>query len=170
MTQKEFQIKVFSLSERIYPMMVRMIGKVDAEDAIQEIMIKLWKKRKELSAHPNIKGLTFLTARNYCIDVLRKTKQKDEREISHLHIINSKKESDNIEWQELNQIIQKILQKLPKQQKEVFELKDIDGFETDEIAEMLEIRHEYVRVLLSRARKQIGIQLENKYKYERGIY
>ena len=67
MNKKEFRLKVFSLSEHLFPMVSRMLGnKANAEDAIQEIMMKLWLKRKQIGLHPNITGLVFLTARNYC--------------------------------------------------------------------------------------------------------
>ena len=54
-------------------MVARMLGnKESAEDAVQEIMMKLWDKRRNLEKHPNITGFVFLTARNYCIDILKK--------------------------------------------------------------------------------------------------
>ena len=72
MNKQDFKTRVFSLSENIYPMVARMLGSThNAEDAIQEIMLKLWEKRNQIAKHPNIKGLVILTARNYCIDVLQ---------------------------------------------------------------------------------------------------
>ena len=65
MKTKDFEDKVLSLSDRIYPMVVRMLGNNgSAEDAVQEIMIKLWDRRKKIGNHPNIHGFVFLTARN----------------------------------------------------------------------------------------------------------
>lgn len=168
MTKQEFKHKVFSLSERIYPLVARLLGKSNAEDAIQEIMLKLWEQRKRINNHPNIKGLVFLTSRNYCLDVLRKKKFTKDYEVEKLKIVYKKE--NQFEWNELNSILDNILQKLPEQQKEVFEMKDLDGFETNEIADVLQIKQEHVRVLLSRARKQIALELENNYKYERGAY
>ena len=73
MNKNDFKVTIFSLSERLFPLVVRLLGdKTKAEDAIQEIMIKLWEKRNQLENHPNIKGFVFLTARNYCLDILRK--------------------------------------------------------------------------------------------------
>ncbi len=67
MNTTDFKDKVVSLSERIYPMVTRILGnKESAEDVVQEIMIKLWDKRKNLEKHPNVTGFVFLTARNYC--------------------------------------------------------------------------------------------------------
>ena len=72
--------------------------------------------------------------------------------------------------EEINIIILKILEEIPEQQKEVFMMKDIDGYEFIEIAAAMQIKIEHTRVLLSRATKQIGLTLEKTYSYERGIY
>lgn len=170
MTKLEFKKTVFVLSEKLFPMVSRILGAHEkAEDAIQEIMIKVWQKRNELKNHPNINGFVFLTARNYCMDVLRKKKIELYDTKSHLKIIKSKNESD-LEWQELNQIILEILNTLPKQQKEVFLMRDIDGYEFTEIAFALNIKQTHARVLISRARKQISNVLLKKYDYEKGVY
>lgn len=171
MNKTEFKNKVFSLSERLYPMVARMLGgTLNAEDAIQEIMLKLWEKRKNLEKHPNIKGFVFLTARNYCIDVLRKKPLVLEDSTAYFKILESSNKDAQIEWKELNIIINKILKNLPELQKEVFLMRDIDGYEFSEIADTMQIKVEHIRVLLSRARKQIGLTLENTYSYERGTY
>lgn len=171
MNKQDFKQNIFSLSERIYPMVARMLGgNHNAEDAIQEIMLKLWEKRNQIAKHPNIKGLVFLTARNYCIDVLRKKTPLVNDATSYLKVIKSSNDNSDIEWQELNKIIQEILKKLPEQQKEVFVMRDIDGYEFKEIAATLEITVEHVRVLVSKARKFIGVSLEKTYHYERGKY
>ena len=170
MNKLDFKLNVFSLSERLFPMIARMLGSANAEDAIQEIMLKLWQKRKQVEKHPNIKGFVFLTARNYCIDVLRKKSFVINDSTEYFKAFESKNDYTQIEWKELNTIILEILKKLPKQQTEVFLMRDIDGYEFTEIAAALEIKIEHVRVLLSRARKQIGIELEKTYSYERGKY
>lgn len=170
MNKQEFKRTIFSLSERIYPLVARMLGRHNAEDAIQEIMLKLWEKRNQVAKHPNVKGLVFLTARNYCIDVIRKKPRLVDDGLSYLRAIKSPNKNENLEWQELNIIIQKILTQLPEQQQEVFILRDIDGYEFKEIAAALELKIEHVRVLVSRARKFIGAALEKTYNYERGNY
>ncbi|RCS26541.1 RNA polymerase sigma factor [Polaribacter sp. WD7] len=171
MNKENFKLNVFSLSERIYPMVARMLGTIDAEDAIQEIMFKLWQRRKQVAKHPNIKGLVFLTARNYCIDVLRKKNPIVNDSSIHLTVLESPSiENSDLHWGELHTIIIQILKKLPKQQKEVFVMRDIDGYEFSEIASALRIKIDHTRVLVSRARKFIGTELEKKYNYERGKY
>lgn len=168
MNKSEFRLKVFSLSERLFPMVSRMLGSNgNAEDAIQEIMMKLWIKRKEIGNHPNITGLVFLTARNYCIDVLRKRRLEIEDTFFELEILKSDNLHEELEWRELNQMIKKILKSLPEKQKEILIMRDLEGYEFLEIAAASQLKIEHVRVLLSRARKEVSVKLEKYYGYER---
>ena len=145
-----------------------MLGNAaDAEDAIQEIMTKLWLKREKLENHPNIKAFVFLTARNYCLDLLRKSKPNLVDINSAAMQLSSNVKHQKLEWKELNNIILHILKKLPAQQQEVLLLRDIDGYKNIEIAFALDLKVEHIRVLLSRARKQVSKELKNNYGYER---
>lgn len=169
MNQEEFRRKVFSQSERLFPMVTRMLGnKSNAEDAIQEIMMKLWVKRKQIGKHPNISGLVFLTARNYCIDLMRKKKLEIDDVPFRLHILKSEGGQEQLEWKELTTIIKKILKVLPEQQRAVIMMRDLDGYEFIEIAAATQLKIEHIRVLLSRARKRVTIELEKIYSYEGG--
>jgi len=168
MNKVEFRLKVFSLSERLFPMVSRMLGtRANAEDAIQDIMMKLWLKRKHIAQHPNIQGLVFSTARNHCIDILRKKKLDINDASFQLEIVKSENGRETLEWKELNTIIKKIVSNLSEQQKEVIIMRDLDGYEFIEIAAAMQLKVEHVRVLLSRARKQVSVQLEKTYDYER---
>lgn len=168
MNKLEFKTKVFSLSERLYPLLYRLLGnRVKVEDALQEIMLKLWLKRKHIENHPNIKGFVFLTARNYCIDILRKNNPELEDSTLYFNYLTSETGHQHLELKELNDLILKIIEKLPQQQAEILVLKDLDGFEFDEISSLTKLKIEHVRVLLSRARKQVRLELKDIYSYER---
>ena len=128
MTKTQFRHQVISLSERLFPMVSRMLGSnANAEDAIQEIMMKLWVKREQVGQHPNIPGFVFLTARNYCIDLKRKKKLKITDAPLQPEMLKSESEQEQLEWKDLNTIIIKILENLPEQQREVIMMRDLDG-------------------------------------------
>lgn len=169
MNSSEFRRKLFSISKDLYPMVARMIGDhARTEDAIQEIMLKLWEKRNQIAKHPNMKGLVFLTARNYCIDLLRKKKMEVGSDSLKFEVFKSEDSLKQLEYEELNTVIRKIINDLPDQQKEVLMMRDLDGYEFTEIAAAMELKIEHVRVLLSRARKHVSLKLETIYGYERG--
>ena len=167
MKTKEFEHKIVALSDRVYPMVARLLGDNNlAEDAVQEIMIKLWDRRGKLKNHPNVPGFVFLTARNHCLDLLKKKKPMMDSSETQLKLLVSSSNHNELEWKELNTIIQNLLKELPAQQYEIMMLRDLDGLEYSEIATMMDLKIEHVRVLLSRARKQVGTKLKNIYSYE----
>lgn len=171
MNTSEFKQKVFMFSEQLYPMVYRMLGnRQTAEDAIQDIMLKLWLKRKKIADHPNLKGLIVLTARNHCIDVLRRRMKVVSIPDEQIKDEKSHQQDSRLEWQHLNNAITSILKNVPEQQREVFLMRDIDGYAYKDIAFALNITIEHCRVLLSRVRQFIAEELEKNYQYERGTY
>lgn len=169
MNNNEFNTRIISLSPRIYPMVARLIGnEEEAADALQEIMIRLWKSRSKLGKHPNPEGFVFLTARNYCMDLLKKKKPV----YSDLSRVDSGKtgitDGANYEGKELFRLVNDIINELPVNQRDIVLMRDIDGLEFEEICAITAIRVENIRVLLSRARKKIGARLNEIYNYEYG--
>ena len=148
-------------------MAARMLGNdEDAQDAVQEIMIKLRKCKKQLKEHPNLNGFVFLTARNHCLDRLKKKNPEQPYSVHQEKIPQGYR--DRFEYAELYSFIQEIIKQLPDNQKEVMVLYDIDGLEFEEIASIIGLKIEHVRVLLSRARKSIREKLTKIYSYEQG--
>ncbi len=170
MNTNEFKNKVLSLSDRLFPMVARMLGNHEnAQDAVQVIMMKLWDKRKQLGKHPNIAGFVFLTARNYCMDILKKNHPEMEDSEFMIHILESGKTGlEELEHKELNNLVKRIIKTLPKQQQEVIILRDLDGLEYTEICDITQLKVEHIRVLLSRARKTVSTELNKIYCYEQG--
>jgi RNA polymerase sigma-70 factor (ECF subfamily) len=169
MDTQTFKNKILSLSDRIFPMVARMLGSnTEAEDAVQEIMIKLWTRRKEVGKHPNIPGFVFLTARNFCLDQLKKRNiDLSDSSLSNT-VIESETGQEQLEWKELKKLVDGILVLLPDQQRDIMLMRDIDGLEYSEIASVMQLKVEHVRVLLSRARKKVGNELKKIYCYEQG--
>lgn len=157
------------MSERLYPMVARMLGnQANAEDAIQEIMIRLWERRKQIKNHPNLPGFIFLTAKNYCLDkIKKKTPKEDFYEAKHYEF-PAGQEQNPLEWKELKQLIEEIINRLPAQQGEIIMMRDLDGLTFNEIAAITSLRIDHIRVLLSRARKQVAKELQKSYCYGKG--
>lgn len=166
MRTKAFKDRVLSLSDRIFPMIARLLGNNSkAEDATQEIMIKLWSNRKQIENHPNLTGFVFTTARNYCLDILKKKGPELTSTDHHLSNLEAATGQEEFEWNELKTTVEKILKQLPEQQREVMLMRDIDGLEFSEIAAVTDLKIEHVRVLLSRARKQVAEVLKKMEDY-----
>lgn len=168
MKTKQFKIAILPLANRIYPMAKRMLNSdVEAEDAVQEIMLKLWNNRKKLAKHSNPIGFALFTARNHCLDQLKKHKAELLNEPNQNFLLNMQTREGKYESREAVSFVQEILTSLPKMQREVISLKDFDGFDVSEIAEMLEQKESNVRMLLSRARKAVREKMTKIYDYDK---
>ena len=67
--------------------------------------------------------------------------------------------SDSLGW------IERIMEELPEQQKMVLQLRDVEEYEFEEIAKLLDMSATAVRVTLSRARKTVREKLVKKHNY-----
>lgn len=153
------------MSSLVFPMAKRMLQNEEAaRDAVQISMMKLWENRKKLGEYKHLKAFVFTVVRNTCLDELKRKKADsfDEFEAIQKQVTETNN-YDNIEAVEL---VKKLVNELPDGQKEVLQMRDIDGLEFNEIAEIMNCDLPYIRVLLSRARKNIKEKLIKIYAYE----
>lgn len=166
MTETEFKTKVLSLGRNVYPLARRMMGADEpARDAVQQSMMKLWESRKQLDHCTNLKAFVFRVVRNVCLDELKKKKPLPVEEPG-MFSTHSVRFDQSHEEQEMVTIVRQIINSLADNQREVIQLRDIDGLEFEEIAEITALDIAYIRVLLSRARKTVKEKLEKIYAYE----
>jgi RNA polymerase sigma factor (sigma-70 family) len=166
MTEREFKIEILPLSKKVYPLAFRMLGSQEAaRDAVQQAMLKLWEKRKQLNGCTNVQAFVFTVVRNICLDELKRKKPVIVEEPGKVIQMYSDFGKE-YEGKEVFAIIEKIIGSLSPQQKEVISLRDLDGMEFEEIAEIMKIEITYVRVLLSRARKTVREEMKRIYAYD----
>ncbi|WP_111306938.1 RNA polymerase sigma factor [Confluentibacter sediminis] len=166
MTQKEFLHIVMPFKDKVFRLAKRLlISTEEAEDATQEVLLKLWNHKEKMEDYKNVEAFSMTMTKNFCFDRL-KSKQSQ-----NLKIVHSNYEDNNTSLQkqvELNDSVNwvaKIIEDLPEQQKMVIQLRDIEEYDLDEIAKMLDMNNTAVRVTLSRARKTIREKLTNTHNY-----
>ena len=144
-----FKDKLFRLAKRL------LISNDEAQDATQEIIIKLWNKKKDLKNYKNLESFAMTITKNYCLDELKSKKSSNlkienfEFENKDINLIKDLEISDSLNW------VKKAINNLPEQQKIIIQLRDIEQYEFDEIAKILDMNETAIRVALSRARKTI---------------
>ncbi len=165
MKQQEFLTTVLPFKDKLYRLAKRLlVSKDEAEDAVQEIFLKLWNGRDKIKNYKNPEAFAMTMLKNYCLDRL-KSKQASNLKIVHSNYRNSENIERQVEANDGVSMVFKIMETLPEQQKMVLQLRDVEQFEFVEIAEMMEINETAVRVSLSRARKRVREQLIKKYNY-----
>ena len=168
MIRNEFNELVHRLSRQLFGYAFRILrNQEEAEDAVQEVFIKLWKLREKLEEYKSIDALATTLVKNYCIDQIRKEKNifsNDESSQFYIPSANPSPEQQMVN-RESDEIIRGIISDLPEVYRTVIQLKDIDGFSYEEIVQQTGQNINTLRVNLSRARKLIRDEYY-KFQYE----
>lgn len=132
----------------------------DAEDVVQDCYIRLL-ERQHNGNILNPEAYMMQAVRNASLDLLRKNRPEELDE----QYWENKVRSPDV-WQQLEQKqqaahLKQLMQQLSEQQRTAFYLRDVEGYELQEIQELMSISNEAVRAHLSRARKQLR-ELYNK--------
>lgn len=166
MNQQAF-LGIFNpLCDRMYRLSLRMlVSKEAAEDAVQEVLLKLWERKEKLQKYDSPQAYAMTIAKNHCLDQL-KSKQNN-----NLRIVHSNYEENNtplqkqLEAKSDFELLQEIMKTLPDQQKAIVQLRDIEEMEYEEIAKIMDMNETAVRVALSRGRKKLREALLKKHRY-----
>ncbi len=165
MNKTEFTALVMPFKDKLYRLAKRILVSTDeAEDAVQEVFLKLWKGKKNIENYKNPEAFAMTMTKNYCLDRL-KSKQASNLKIVHSNYETSENIEKSIEANNGVEIVFKIMETLPEQQRIILQLRDVEQFEFSEIAKMLESNETAIRVALSRARKTVRDTMIKKYNY-----
>ncbi len=135
----------------------------EAEDAVQEVCLKLWKIRDSLEQYNSIEAFAMKVTRNWCLDRL-KAKKPVYIDSYHSWYDRRSEESDPHKLLENNdklRLLNELLDKLPEQQRLIMQLRELEGMEYEEIAEIMDMNINAIRVNLSRARNKIREEIIN---------
>jgi RNA polymerase sigma factor (sigma-70 family) len=165
-----FDNLIGQISRRLYGIAFRFLrNQEEAEDAVQEIFLKLWKMRGTLPEYKSIEALATTMIKNYCIDLIRKQKNMVTGDLSQLENRSfvSPSPHEQMELNESGAILARIIGQLPEIYSLVLTMRDIEGASFEEISEKTGQNVNTLRVNLSRARKMIRDEYI-RYDYERG--
>lgn len=159
-SDKQFLDQIQVIRDRVFRVAKRiLISKKEAEDATQEVILKLWNmeesKRKSFN---NLEAYTITMAKNHCLDRI-KSKQAQVLSLNEQFqsqpspsLLKQIEVSNEMEW------VVKLINQLPERERMILQLREIEQYEFDQIASLMEIPEGTVRVYLSRIRKKIKKQ------------
>ena len=145
---------------RLRPSLLTVARKItanneDAEDVVQDVCLKIWHQRDRFEQFNNLEAYSVTMVKHLSIDKIRSRRSmvgegslltQESEELLPDSILEEKEESE---------AIRSLIGMLPPLQQRIFQLKDIEGYETDEITQIIGITAEAVRNNLSRARKRL---------------
>ena len=122
---------------------------------MQKMLIKLWNKRLELEQYRSIEAFAMTLTHNICIDMWR-CKRNDTLSLDIVQAASPTGTPERLlEIKDEIRLMHEIIDSLPNLQRTIMRMKDIEGYETDEIAEITGCGPEAIRSNLSRARKKV---------------
>lgn len=158
MNQTEFARLLLPLKQKIYCFALSIVGNSDeAEDVTQDLYEKLWQRRDSLDGLNNIEGFVMSSVRNLSIDHIR------SRRLHRDKLAEVKSDQRNASWPsetfDMVEIVSRVIGSLPERQRQVIHLRDVEGYEIEQIATIMELEQTNVRVILSRARRLVKEQI-----------
>ena len=157
MQEISFRDDILPLKDKLFRLALRItFDRAEAEDVVQDTMIRVWNKREEWTQFGSIEAYCLTVAKNLAIDRSQKKEaqnveltpeMEEESEISgpYDQLVNNERMS----------IIHRLINELPEKQRLIMQLRDIEGESYKEIAKILNLTEEQVKVNLFRARQKV---------------
>ena len=169
MSHDKFHRIILPLKDKLFRLAWSIVrDSAEAEDIVQDVFLKLWAKNDEWDNIENLEAYCFRATKNLALDKveslsIRRTENiapELENGIFTDHVTPFLKLVET----ERNTLIYECIDRLPENQKRVFQLREIEGMSYKEIAEALDISEDLVKVSLFRARNRLKELLSGKQK------
>lgn len=157
MNAKEYNTAVDTYSDNVYRFVLKHLkNEMSAKDIVQDTFMKVWLKHEEIQAD-KVKSYLFTTAYHCLVDWIKKEKRNGDIEKAE----QSMASPAGIEF-DVSAILEEALNRLPEVQKTVVLLRDYEGYNYAEIAEITNLNESQVKVYIFRARQALKVYLKSR--------
>ena len=159
MKQISFQTDILPLKNDLYRMTLRItMNAAEAEDVVQETMMKVWNRRDQWEQIESIEAFCLTICRNLSLDKVRRMDNQtqsldaayDPKDLG----VSSNPEEQAIQSDRIR-LVRQMISQLPEKQRSCMQLRDMEGKSYKDIATILDITEEQVKVNIFRARQTI---------------
>ena len=157
MQEISFRNDILPLKDKLFRLALRItFDRAEAEDVVQETLIRVWNKRDEWTKFGSIEAYCLTVAKNLAIDRSeRKDAQTVELTPEMEQTSGASNPYDHLVDKEQMTLIHRLVNELPDKQRLIMQLRDIEGKSYKEIAVVLHLTEEQVKVNLFRARQKV---------------
>ena len=157
MQEISFRDDILPLKDKLFRLALRItFDRAEAEDVVQDTMIRVWNKREEWTQFGSIEAYCLTVAKNLAID---RSQKKEAQNVELSPEMEEESEAsgpyDQLINKERMSIIHRLINELPEKQRLIMQLRDIEGESYKEIAKILNLTEEQVKVNLFRARQKV---------------
>lgn len=167
MKKVSFRNDVLPLKNELFRLALRItLNRAEAEDIVQDTLIKVWNRRYEWEYIDSIEAFSLTVCRNLSLDRIKKKENNNDslEDVKVAEPLASSNPQDRMIEEDKISLVKQIVDALPEKQRSCMQLRDFEGKSYKEIAEILEISEEQVKVNIFRARqtvKQKYLKLDN---------
>ena len=159
MKQISFQTDILPLKNELYRLALRItMNAAEAEDVVQETMLKVWNRREQWNQIESIEAFCLTICRNLSLDKMRRmdnqTQSLDATYDPKDQHVASNPEEQAVQRDRI-QLVRQLISQLPEKQRSCMQLRDMEGKSYKDIATILNMTEEQVKNNIFRARQTI---------------
>ena len=168
MKEISFRNDVLPLKNKLFRLALRItLNREEAEDVVQDTLMKVWNSRDKWQQLESIEAYSLTIARNLSLDRIKKMDNNnsslEEEQIERRD--HASTPSERMIQKDKLDIVRKIIDELPEKQRSCLQLRDIEGKAYKEIADILSITEEQVKVNIFRARQTVKQRFQQFDRY-----
>lgn len=166
----DFTKDVMPLKDKFYRLALRLLqNDAEAQDITQETLIRLWIRISQIDAAEDAEALGLTISHNLALDALKRAGRNYEQ-IGNQHENfapdHSQTPIDALAATDRRNFVRQLIDSLPPKQRTIVQLRDIEGKSYRDIARVLQMSEEQVKVTLFRARQALKKSCSNNEDYE----
>ena len=170
MKKISFENDILPLKNELYRLALRItLNPAEAEDVVQDTMIKVWNRRDGWDEIESIEAFCLTICRNLALDRMRKMENQNQSLEAGEHEKPDQSYASNPEEQAMQhdrvELIRRLISELPEKQRSAMHLREFEGKSYKEIASIMAITEEQVKVNIFRARQAIRQKYIESEKY-----
>lgn len=157
MQEISFRKDILPLKDKLFRLALRItFDRAEAEDVVQETLIRVWNKRDEWRQFGSMEAYCLTVAKNLAID---RSERKDAQTVSLTPEVEQRDEVEDpyerLVSKERLALVHRLMNELPEKQRLIMQLRDVEEKSYKEIAVVLNLTEEQVKVNLFRARQKV---------------
>jgi len=163
MRDLDFRQDLLPLKDKLFRLALRItLDRPEAEDIVEDTLVRVWNKREDLGQVDSVEAYCLTVCRNLALD---RSERKEAQNLSLQAAAydapdRAASPQERLEREERLERVKQLFDQLPERQRSVMQLRDIEGKTYKEVAEIMGMSEENVKVTLFRARQT----LRQKYK------
>ena len=159
MKKISFRNDVLPLKNVLYRLALRItMNREEAEDVVQDTLMKVWDKRDTLDNIDSIEAYSLTICRNIALDTTKRAARSNES-------LDQNAPDERTEQKDMLDMVRRIVDSLPEKQRVCMQLRDFEGKSYKDIAAVLSITEEQVKVNIYRARQTVKLKFNENAKY-----